>query len=1056
MLAATVTEGAVVLDREGRILRLGSGMVERWPAAVQGRSAFDFVDEADRSTVSALLDAVGSQPGETVTHETEVIDVEGRRVWVEATFTNLFDDPAVGGILARYRDITERREAARDSALQARLLDAVGQAVIATDPEGVIIYWNRAAEDIYGWTADDAVGRRSHDLVGTPESETQGAAEAIRRGEGWSGELVVRRRGGQEFPVYLTLTPVTDPHRGLVGLIGVSADISERRSVEWQLRRLSDIVESSGDAVLSKTPEGVIITWNPAAERLYGYTAAEAVGRHVSMIVPDDRLDELEFVLAQVAVGSPVERLETVRRRADGTLVDVSVTISPVCDSQGVVVGASSVARDVGNRRRAEEAIERSRRQLAEAQRIAGMGSFEIDLHTGVEEWSEELHRMAGLAPDAPSPSLRDMVHPEEVDRVDALMTEVGWGGGAVDEVVRTVPVGGVERWARVRAERTVDVDSRPKLTGTVLDVTERIVANQERARAETRFAAGFERSSFGMALADLEGRPTMVNPALSALLGRSPEELVGRYWTEFQYPEEISLGVAVLRATSLGHDSYSDERRYVLPDGSIVWVQANVTLVRDEEECPAYYLVQIQDITARKEAERQLAHRALHDDLTGLPNRALLDDRLEHALSAAATRGTAVGVAFLDVDSFKDVNDALGHAAGDRVLVEVADRLRAWARPEDTIARFGGDEFVVVREDTTPAAFMAVADELRERISKPHEVEGSMVPIRVSLGVAIGDGSSASHSLLAQADAAMYRAKELGRHRVAVFDVTLREQATARLEGERWLAEALERDEVEPFYQPIMDMTCQRPVGIEALARWRQPDGRIVPPSDFIPAAERSGMIVPLGIRMLERATMQVAGWNRERLTRDPLWVSVNLSARQLAEPDLVETVARTLEASGLPPSLLHLEVTESLVMEDVQASIRILEALRQLGVCSSIDDFGTGFSSLSYLKLLPVDILKVDRSFVDGLGTDPHDTSIVGAILSLGRALDLDCLAEGVETEPQRDALLALGCKMGQGYLWSPPREASKASAWLRRAGGQGPGYRTGETDRTSAQSS
>ncbi len=532
------------------------------------------------------------------------------------------------------------------------------------------------------------------------------------------------------------------------------------------------------------------------------------------------------------------------------------------------------------------------------------------------------------------------------------------------------------------------------------------------------------------MAMADLVGRLTSVNPALCDLLGRVAHDLVGHVLADFADDDPKTWDVP---GTRDGIDSYSDERQYRRPDGAFVWLQANVTLIRDPDGSPLYQMLQVLDITARKQLEHELEHRALHDDLTGLANRALLNDRLEHALAAADRTGRKVGVAFLDVDGFKYVNDALGHAAGDQLLVELGRRLVRVVRPEDTVARFGGDEFVILCADVTLANMEALADRVGAAMSQRFAVGSEAVSMHLSTGITVGMPASTAQSMLSEADAAMFRAKELGRGRVAAFNDTMRVKAADYLQGEQSLRQALGNRDVVAHYQPIVDLRDGRPVGVEALARWRHPTAVVIPPAQFIPLAESTGLIHRLGELILLESTAAIAAWNSAGPPEEELWVSVNLSTRQLAGTRMLEMVRRALSESGLPARNLHLEVTETVLMDDIGGSIGRLHELHDLGVRISIDDFGTGYSSLAYLKRLPVDTLKIDRTFVDGLSTDPSDRSIVRAIIGLTRAMGLDCLAEGVERQDQLDVLVELGCELGQGYLWSVPLPEPEARRWI-----------------------
>jgi diguanylate cyclase (GGDEF)-like protein len=442
-----------------------------------------------------------------------------------------------------------------------------------------------------------------------------------------------------------------------------------------------------------------------------------------------------------------------------------------------------------------------------------------------------------------------------------------------------------------------------------------------------------------------------------------------------------------------------------------------------------------------RKRAEVALAHQALHDDLTGLPNRALFLDRLKLALARSERRSSSVAVLFLDLDRFKLINDSLGHEAGDRVLVDVGARLQEALRPGDTVARFGGDEFTALCEDVpSERAVLMIAERMAEAVGMPFALsDGDETFLTASIGIAMADGSLAdglAESLVRDADAAMYRAKERGKSRVELFDEKLRERAVQRLSIESALHRALERRELVLHYQPQIDLRSGRVVSWEALVRWDHPEQGLLPPGAFISVAEETGLILEVGIWVLEEACRQAERWTSlPGAVPDPV-MGVNLSARQLSQPELLDMVARALSGAGLAPSRLCLEVTESAVIEDAGDAADTLGALSEMGVRLAIDDFGSGYSALSSLKRFSVDLLKVDRAFVAGLGRDTTDGPIMAAIIDLTHALGLRAVGEGVERADQLAVLRALGCDVGQGFYFGRPQPPEVAEALARRA--------------------
>jgi diguanylate cyclase (GGDEF)-like protein len=455
---------------------------------------------------------------------------------------------------------------------------------------------------------------------------------------------------------------------------------------------------------------------------------------------------------------------------------------------------------------------------------------------------------------------------------------------------------------------------------------------------------------------------------------------------------------------------------------------------VRDESGVRELVSV-TRDISERKQAEIELSHAALHDTLTGLPNRALFLDRLGLALRRTERRSGSVAVLFCDLDRFKVVNDSLGHDAGDRLLVDVAKRIVTALRPADTVARFGGDEFTILCEDIAGEIEAAtIAQRIVDVFRDPFVLEDGEVFLATSLGIAIARGTDdRAEDLIRDADAAMYRAKERGKGRYEIFDEAMRADAVARLETESALRRALDRGELLLHYQPEVDIVTGEVRGFEALVRWDHPARGLLAPSAFIPLAEETGLIVPIGEWVLREACTEATRW--AGMSDEPLTLSVNLSARQLAQQDLVAMVRRAVAETGIDPSTLCLEITESAVMESGSATTAQLRALKSIGVRLAIDDFGTGFSSLAHLRRFPVDVLKIDGTFVAGLGHEPQDASIAAAVISLAHALGLETVAEGIETDEQHTVLRGLGCDLGQGYLFGHPAPAAEAVRLIAR---------------------
>ena len=921
------------------------------------------------------------------------------------------------------------------------LLESLGAAVIATDPDGIVVHWSSGAQAMFGWSAQEAIGRPTAELTLPPGSDPQAVVRSVAEGGGWSGEFVARHRDGSRFRVSSTTNPVRDADGAVIALVGLSQRIPESTLTHAELRRLSAVVESSADAIISLDTDGSIVTWNTAAEALYQWRAAEVMGRSIYTMLPPDQADLLRQLLGMLAAGQELPDRQTLGWRKDGSSFGVDLRLSSIVDDDGRMLGFSGIARDISGRVALQAAADADRRRLAAAQALAHVGNCEIDLATGQVVWSAECWQIVGLEPvvDAPVERFLATVHPEDVAAVRAAMTQVLTGSRPDVLEYRVVRPSGEVRWVRQDCSFGPCSDD-PAAAGratallTKLDVTEIRTADAERRSAEARLLRGFERSTIGMVNTDLDGRILLANSAFLDLVGRDTAEVVGTPALEFLHPDDGAAADALRERMLEGHPSTAvGEHRVLRPGGHVVWVSTTASLVTSEQGPPPFFSVQVHDTTARRAAESELAHQAFHDPLTGLPNRQLLADRVAQALERAVRTGGSVAAVFLDVDQFKVVNDGIGHAAGDELLVQVAHRLRSTIRPGDTLARFGGDEFVIVCEGMDAAEAAAVGDRIAEAMRAPLRLEGRDVVVSVSAGVAVAGPGSDVGSLLRDADSAMYQAKERGRNRTVLFDDAMHLRASERLETELALRHALVRDELVVHYQPILELGSGRVVTVEALVRWNHPTRGLLGPGEFIGLAEQTGLVVPIGAWVLREALHQVAGWRARLPGAQDLGVAVNLSARQVAEPGMVRAVAAALGATGIPAAAVHLEMTESVVMNEGEAIVDTLLALRGLGVRLMIDDFGTGYSSLSYLKRLPVDGLKVDRSFVDGLGgADQNDTSIVRAVLSLAAAMELHVVAEGVETTRQLEHLTELEVDCGQGHLWSPALSTAGFERW------------------------
>ena len=571
----------------------------------------------------------------------------------------------------------------------------------------------------------------------------------------------------------------------------------------------------------------------------------------------------------------------------------------------------------------------------------------------------------------------------------------------------------------------------RPDDTGPILvRLTDRDeVAGQRRAldEARHRFHQAFHSAPTGMVLVRLDdGRIVEANEALATILQRSPEELVGRTLRELTHPEDIRSSQTHRAQLELGViDSYLVDQRYRRRDGAYVTTRTRVAV--SEDDGILFALHHIEDVTEERRTAEQLTHAARHDELTGLANRSYFQQVLEQRLTGS--RPGLVGLLFIDLDHFKVVNDSLGHARGDELLRQVAKRLEGAVREGDLLARFGGDEFVVVLDGRGgPVDAATAAERLRAAVHPAVTVDGHEFFVTVSIGWSTNhDAGMSPDEMLRDADAAMYRAKSRGRDCVEAFQVGSHQSGMQALRTVGELRRGVERNEIVPYFQPIVELQSGRIVGFEVVARWLHPDRGLLPPSEFLPFAEESGLLVSLGASMMRNSLSQMARWRAAGHAFANGSVAVNVGSRQLVDNSFLPTVVDILDETGVDPDSVWFEITESALLADARAATSTLREIRGLGIHLSVDDFGTGYSSLTYLKRFPVEAIKIDRSFVSGLGIEDEDSTIVEAVIQLGRALGLTVVAEGVESPLQLQRLRDLNCDRGQGYLFGRPRPAN-----------------------------
>ena len=841
------------------------------------------------------------------------------------------------------------------------------------------------------------------------------------------------------FPRMLLVTShiITIFFAGCAGFC-ISFIIHQRDKIREQDLLKAAIVQHTDDAIIGTELDGTVTSWNRAAEEIYGYSAAEALGRHISFSVPQEKHVELHVLLQKIAAGETIEHLETQRLKSDGTTIDVSLSISPIKDKTGKLVGVSEIARDISARRRTER-----QSHLQSVALEAAANAIVITDNDGTIVWvNRAFTTMTGYSEEEVlGKNPRVLKSGEQPEAYYAkLWSTISSGKVWEGEIVNRRKDGTTytEEMTITPVTPQFGHANDTHFIAIKQDITGRKQTEDELYRAHQMLQTILDTIPQRVFWKDRNCTYLGCNRTLATDAGLdNPAEIIGKSDFDLAWSETAEVYRADDRlvmeqgSAKLGFEEIQDR-----PDGRRVWLRTSKLPLWDREGKVIGVIGTYEDITARKVAEERVQHLAYYDALTGLPNRMLLQDRLATALAGARRRQNKVALLYLDLDRFKVINDSHGHAVGDILLQEVARRLKMWAREQDTIARLGGDEFLVVLTDVKDIHGAAIASErLMDAMTPQFVIQDHLLDVSCSLGISIfPDHGADCDTLIKNADAAMYGAKEYGRNNFQFFTAGMNAQVVERLTLENRLRLALGKRELFLMYQPQMEIVTGNITGLEVLLRWQHPDLGLVPPSKFIPIAENSGLIMSLGEWVLRTACGQARKWQDEGLP--PISVAVNISAVQFRQEGFCDLIRRILHDTGLAPQCLELELTESLLLADADVTVAVIGELRAIGVTLAIDDFGTGYSSFSYLRQFRVSKLKIDRSFIRDVAVDPDDAAIAAAIISMAKILRLKVIAEGVEDEAQISFLRSHQCDEIQGYYFSKPLPADKVADKLRGA--------------------
>ncbi|MFT4172686.1 MAG: EAL domain-containing protein [Rhodocyclaceae bacterium] len=827
-------------------------------------------------------------------------------------------------------------------------------------------------------------------------------------------------------------SPIAAASGHVIGMRGIFVDITAHKASEAALEdseaRFRGAYDQAAVGMGLCAISGRYMRVNARYCEITGHTEAELLRCDFRDITFRDDIEAHERLLDELVIGGVTSHsIEKRLRRADGQLVWVNVRLALVTAGRGGASHFMEVIEDITARRYAEGELRESEGRMRSMLAVMNEGVILRDPVGNTILANGAARRLYGVVPGALLPPLHDptirYLHEDgSTCPVEELPSFHAMHAGESSSGTIGIERGDGSRvWFISRAE-PLHRDERSGMWSVVLTLTD--ITGQRRAEEELRLAATvFDNSIEAIMITDAQRHILSVNRAFTDLTGFEPAQVLGSTPALFAVDHLDREHHDDIWRRAADNGAWQGETWQRRRDGSEFLEWLSISAVYDRANVITHFVAVFSDITERKANEARIAYLAHHDPLTTLPNRTLFQDRLEQALARAERQTQMVALLFLDLDRFKTINDSLGHLAGDRLLQAVSDRLRECVRETDTICRQGGDEFIIVLPDIDDADTPArVAEKILRQLSEPFDIDGHRLGTSFSIGIAVypGDGSSAD-TLMKNADTAMYHAKENGRNTYRFFTEAMNANALERLQLENQLRQALARGELLLNYQPQIDLTTGAILGAEALIRWQSEALGFVPPARFIPIAEESGLIVPLGRWVLRQACLHARAWQDAGLP--PVAVAVNISALQFARDDIVTAVRDVLTETGLSPERLELELTESLLMRQADEVLDTMHRLKGLGVRLSIDDFGTGYSSLSYLKRFAVDRLKIDQSFVRDIVEDPDDAAIVRAIIQLGRSLKLDVIAEGAEGRAQVDFLVREGCRKAQGYFFCPP---------------------------------
>jgi diguanylate cyclase (GGDEF)-like protein/PAS domain S-box-containing protein len=1067
-------------DREGRYLGVNRAWEKFFGVAREtfiGKTVHDLYPDSPEvaERLHAMDQALWDRPG-TQTYETVITTPEGQRhdtIYYKATFTRA--DGAVAGLIGTIIDITERKQGEAVRTQLAAIVENSHDAIFSRSLDGTILSWNAGAEKMLGYTAAEAIGRPiTFTLPPNRPPNLNLINENMLRGEVVARESDRITKDGRVIDVLTSHSPIRDGAGNIIGASIILQDITAlkqaRAAVRESEERFRVTFDQAAVGIVHTSLDGRYLKVNQKFCEMLGYAESELVGQAAATFThPDDREASQRYrqLMWEGKLGKFAEERRYLHK--DGRVIWTNRSVSLARDAAGKPMYFIRVIENITDRKEVEEryratfdsapvgimhtAVEgytilRANRKLCEMlgytqDELLGMASTDI-VHPDYRFTDQPRYKDQILKDELPSfSSERKFLRKDGSSIwVSRTVSAVNDAAGKPLYFIRIVEDISARKQAELRQRMEHKVTRLLSEAGSVKEVIPGIIQTLCETLGCACGARWFwDEEKQTRVRAESWGLPTpAIEEFLAAtrepLLQRAKGGLVNRVWDTGEpvwiadVAQDPTFRRAPVAAKAALRGAFAFPIRFGEDILGVMEFFSHDSRPADEILLQSALAVgsQIGQFLARWQAEERVRHLAHFDELTGLPNRSMFNQRLSHALAQAQRRKTPLAVLFIDLDRFKNINDTLGHDAGDTVLREVAERLQSCLRESDTVGRLGGDEFVVLIEDLPETVHVtAIAQKILTAVARPFVLEGQEFHITGSIGISTyPDDSADMQTLLKNADISMYRAKEQGKNNYQFYSAQMNVHSIERLALESSLRHALERNEFLLHYQPKVDIVSGRVTGMEALVRWQQPGKALVPPSEFIPLAEETGLIVPIGEWVLRTACARLKSWQEEGMA--PLRIAVNLSARQFVQENLPHDVARVLEATGLDPSALELELTESMIMKDPERAVTVLNRLKAMGIHLSIDDFGTGYSSLSYLKRFPIDSVKIDRSFIQDIPGDADDAAITRAIIAMAHSLRLKVIAEGVETPEQLRFLREHGCDEMQGYYFSKPLAESE----------------------------